>query len=1103
VNGQKDGCDGNEPIELPAHLSQTLENLSRSEGTTPFVAMLAVFKVLLARYYYYVRQEDIVVGLAIANREHAEPQPPTALFVNTVVLRPKLDGNPTFREVVRRVREVTLEAYQAQNLPLESVVEALAPECNLDRIPLYQVIFKLMAQPEPYSTRDLSLAPIEVEDRSAVLDLTMTLLDGRDGVRGYLTYNTNHFKAETVRRIPGHFRTVLEGIIANPEVRISELPLLTRPEREQLIVEWNNNRRAATNICLHELIEAQVERTPDAIALVSESESLTYRELNRRANRLGYRLRELGVRAEVIVGIFAESSIETVVGVVATLKAGGAYLPIDPSYPVGRVAFVLEEAKPSVVLAQRDRIALLPPYDGQTIFLDEDVDPANEANLTSGMQAENLAYVLYTSGSTGQPKGVMITHRGVTNRLLWVQESFNLTSSDCMMLKAPLTFDVSVSELFWPLIAGARVVVARPGLQGDSRRLIDSICKNRVTTLEFVPAMLAVLLNDQEVGHCLSLRRVISGGEALTFDLQERFFAALPHAELYNSYGPTETTIDVTFWKCEPGGYDINPPIGRPIANTKAYILDWATHLVPVGVVGELHIGGAQVASGYLARPELTAKAFVPNPFGEGRLYKTGDLARYREDGAIEFLGRIDQQVKLRGLRIEPGEIEAVLTRHPRVRDCVVVVREEEMEANQRLVAYIVANGVSPDELRRHAQQILPDYMVPSGLVFLDSLPVTAHGKLDRRALPEPIVVDREKRLFPPRDALETQLVAIWEKVLRIQPIGMADNFFQLGGDSLLAVRIFAEIEQKLGKRLPLGTLFQMPTVEKLAQKVREDACPEDWGPLVAIQLQGDRPPFFGIHGSDGNVLFYREFSRLLGKEQPFYGVQAQGLDGKPVARTSVEAMAAYYLEEMRKVQPHGPYLLGGYSFGGLAAYEIARHLRAAGEEVVLLVLFDTHNPTQPTRVRSWTQIVRQAIRRGITAKRILRFLAQCTRGKLGDNLLKWNESFHKLTLGRAATRGRNAAAELLDLRVQMVHERAFLAYRPLPYRGKVALFRTLDQDSAFEYDHDLGWSAVVQGGVEVHYVPGIHTTIFSDENAPNLARKVEECIRSALVKNK
>jgi thioesterase domain-containing protein/acyl carrier protein len=408
--------------------------------------------------------------------------------------------------------------------------------------------------------------------------------------------------------------------------------------------------------------------------------------------------------------------------------------------------------------------------------------------------------------------------------------------------------------------------------------------------------------------------------------------------------------------------------------------------------------------------------------------------------------------------------------------------------------------------LRQRLSEQLPGPMVPSAFVVLESLPLTANGKLDRRVLPEPVAWQGKKETVPPRDALEAELVAIWERALGRQPVGITDNFFELGGHSLMVARIFADVEQSLGKRLPLATIIELPTVQALAPRVRQATRPEDFGPVVAIQSGGGRPPFFGIHGRDGNVLFYRKFSELLSKDQPFYGLQSQGLDGEQIGRTSVEAMGAYYLEGMRKVLPRGPYLLGGYSFGGLVAYEIARQLRAASEEIALLVLFDAANPAKPARVRSWKKIVGDKIwrvlSRGTTPSRVLQFWAQHVGGELGDNLLRWNERFHKLTLSQEATRDRNPAAELRSLHVQMVHERARLAYKPLPYDGKVTLFRTLNRDSAYEVDQDLGWSAVAQGGVEVHFVAGIHDTMFKDANTPYLARKVDECIRSVLAKS-
>ena len=978
--GQLTASGASEPVEL----TQALKNVSKCQGATLFMTMLAAFKILLARY---TGQEDIVVGSPVSNHGSAEAQPLLGLFVNALVLRTKLDGNPTFLEILQRVRSMTQAAYQNQDLPFESIIEALAPERDLSRNPFFQVVFNLKAQPESYSTRNLRWIPIEIEDRSATFDLTLALLDGRDGLRGSLNYNAELFKAESVRRMASHFRTLLQGIAAHPEARISELPLLTRAEREQLTVEWNaTSRDYPTNFCLHQLLEAQVAKTPETVAVVYEGQSFTYRQLNQAADALACRLQALRVGPDALIAILSERSPELVIGMVAVLKAGGAYLPLDPAHPAERLHFILEDAKPAAVLVQeRLKKKLSPDLPGPAICLQERFETTERLAPVS-VSPDNLAYVIYTSGSTGQPKGALIPHRAVCNFLHWIQEAHSLGPGDGVLQKSAYTFDFSIPEFFWPLVTGATLVLARESAHADSDYLMEVIHEQRISTINFVPTTLALFLENPKVVACRSLKRVFCGGEALTTDLVARFFERLPHANLYNGYGPTETTVFATTWRCQSqAGPEQSIPIGHPLANVQVYLLDERMQPVPAGVVGELYIGGRQLARGYLNRPELTAQHFPANPFGPGRLYRTGDLAWYRADGAIEYTGRTDFQVKIRGLRIELLEIEAVLKKHPAVRDCVVVVRQDGMEANKRLLAYVVTSEISPDELRRHAQRTLPGYMVPSALIFLDELPLTANGKLDRSALPEPLPVHGEKGPVPPRTALETQLVAIWEKVLGIQSIGITDNFFELGGDSLQAVRIFAEIEHTFGKRLPLVTLFEMPTIEKVARKIWEETRSEDWGPLVAFRLQGKRPPFFGIHGRDGNVLFYWKFAELLGKEQPFYGLQAQGLDGKPIARTTVEEIAAYYLEEMRKVQPHGPYLLGGYSFGGVAAYEIARKLRAAGDEVDLLVLFDTPNPAKPLLVRSWTKIARDTLRRvlsrGTTPSRILQFLAQHYRG--------------------------------------------------------------------------------------------------------------------------
>jgi amino acid adenylation domain-containing protein len=830
--------------------------------------------------------------------------------------------------------------------------------------------------------------------------------------------------------------------------------------------------------------------------VIYEDQLLTYRQLDQAADALACRLQAIGVGPDTLVALLYERSPELVMGILAVLKAGGAYLLLDPTDPTHRLLLILEDARPFVLLLQDQFRGKLPSdFHVRSVGLHEK-SPALERRVPAEVNLESLAYVIYTSGSAGKPKGVMMTHRAVCNFLQCMQEAYPLCPEDRVMQRLVHTFDFSTQEFFWPLLTGAAVVLARPGVESDPSYLIALINAQHISTIHFVPSALALFLEHPKADSCRSLKRVFCGGETLPANLAARFFAALPDVELYNVYGPTEASI--TIWKCQPGDDQKSSiPIGLPLANVQVYILDSEMKPVPIGVTAELHIGGVQLALGYLGQPELTDEAFVPNPFGEGRLYKTGDLACYREDGAIEFHGRTDHQVKLHGLRIELGEVDAVLRKHPAVRDCVVVVHKE------RLVAYVVATGTSSNDLRQHAQQTLPASMVPSVVVFLDKLPRTSTGKIDRRGLPEPGIDPRENRPAAPQTRLERRLVAIWEKVLSHHPIGIADNFFsELGGNSLQAVQIFSQIDHILRKRLPLATLVEAPTIEKLAQKMSQDRRPENWKPLVAIQLSGAHPPFFGIHGADGNVLFYLRFSQFLGREQPFYGLQSQGLDGSPITRTTVETIAAYYLEEIRNVQAHGPYLLGGYSFGGLVSYEIARELRAAGEEVALLVIFDTSNPANPPRARSWIEVARYRIPRflskGITPEHVFEYLAHRIRGKLGAQLLRWNDRFHSLT-----TREQNEPTKLLDLDIRMAHARASLAYKPRPYPGKITLFRTSDQGIDYETEPDLGWGTVAQGGVQIYDVPGSHTTLFWDDNVVQiLGRKVEECIQSSLAVN-
>ncbi|WP_416212277.1 non-ribosomal peptide synthase/polyketide synthase [Nostoc sp. DedSLP03] len=845
---------------LSAELTQQLTKLSQEQGCTLFMTLLAAYNTLL---YRYTGQEDILVGTPIANRDRTEIEGLIGFFVNTLVMRTDLSLNPTFNELLPRIREMALPAYAHQDLPFEMLVEALQPERDLSHTPLFQVMFVLNnASISEIELTGLSVSSLPIESAIAKFDLTLgmentntsTTLSTSNGLVGWWEYNTDLFDSSTIERMTGHFVTLLEAIVANPQERISQLPMLTASEQQQLLVEWNDTSvDYPIDKCIHQLFEEQVERTLNAVAVVFENQQLTYRELNCRANQLAHYLQSLGVGADVLVGICVERSLEMVVGLLGILKAGAAYVPLDLEYPQDRLSFMLEDAQVSVLLTQQHLVEKLPEHQARIVCLDtywEIILQSNQQNPITGVQASNLAYVIYTSGSTGKPKGAINTHLGICNRLLWMQQAYQLTEIDCVLQKTPFSFDVSVWEFFWPLLTGARLVVAKPGGHKDSGYLVNLILEQQVTTLHFVPSMLQIFLEEQGLKDCSSLKRVICSGEALPKELQERFFASLG-CQLHNLYGPTEAAIDVTFWECQPESNLKTVPIGRPISNTQIYILDQNLQPVPVGVPGELHIGGAGLARGYLNRPELTEQKFIPNPFsgsrGAGeqrsrgarerrrkiaqspasspRLYKTGDLARYLPDGNIEYLGRIDNQVKIRGFRIELGEIEVALSQHQNVQTSVVIVRED-IPGEKRLISYIVLQPEQPPtvrELRSFLKSKLPEYMVPSAFVILESLPLTSNGKIDRRALPapEPSSESREKYVAP-RTPLEEILAQIWVQVLKVELVGTHDNFFTLGGHSLLATQLVSRVRSSLKVELPLRSLFAAPTIAQLAPLIQQ-----------------------------------------------------------------------------------------------------------------------------------------------------------------------------------------------------------------------------------------------------------------------------------------
>ncbi|HEU0084715.1 MAG TPA: amino acid adenylation domain-containing protein, partial [Bradyrhizobium sp.] len=817
------------PFAIDRARTRALMDLARQEGATLFMVLLAAFDVLLSRWS---GQDDVVVGTPIAGRTRAETEGLIGFFVNMLALRAELEGAPSFRTVLRQVKGAALEAYAHQDLPFEKLVEALRPNRDLSREPIFQVVFTLQNTPhQPTRIAGLSIAPFDTGPVPAKFDLELSLSEVDGALAGSLVYATDLFDDTTIARLISHFERLLEGIVADPDRRIAQLPLLREAECRQLIVEFNDTAAPyRQDRCMHELFAAQAASTPDAAAVVFADQELSYGALERRANQLAHHLRELGVGPDVVVGLSLERSPDMVVGLLGILKAGGAYLPLDPSYPTERLAYMLADARVPVLLTQAALVERLPASAATVVRLDADwprIAAGPDTAPVSGADPANLAYVIYTSGSTGRPKGVMIPHRGAMNLAEAQLAHLRLSAADRILQFASISFDAAVWDVLMSWRVGAALVLADAHdlLPGDPLR--ELLVRQHITTVLLPPSALAPL----SAAPLPDLKTLIVGGEACSSAMLRPWLA---NRTVLNAYGPTEASVCTTMFRCGP--QDDGPPIGRPLPNTRIYVLDDRLEPVPVGVAGELFIGGIGLARGYLGRPGLTAERFVPSPFATGeRLYRTGDLARWRPDGTLDYLGRSDHQVKIRGFRIELGEIEAALLAHAGIEQAAVIARED--AAGKRLIAYLAGGAQAPleiGELRRHLQQTLPDYMVPAAFVPLDELPLTPNGKLDRNALPAPEWQTQSDTA--PRTATEQTLAAIWCDVLKRDRVGINDNFFELGGDSLSATRAIARVQQQLDVAVPLKAMFETPTLEELAKRIEVIgwAAMPDTGPLAA-----------------------------------------------------------------------------------------------------------------------------------------------------------------------------------------------------------------------------------------------------------------------------
>ena len=1063
-----------QPVFIKAELGEALKRLGQTQQCTLFMTLLATFSSLLQRYS---GQSDIAVGSPIAGRNHSQIEDLIGFFVNTLVLRIDASGNPSFLELLARVRECALDAYAHQELPFEKLVQELKPKRDPSRNPLVQVMFVLQNTPnEELDLSGMRCSRVQLSTDTAKFDVTLSLSERPDGLRGQLEYATDLFDAATIERLVGHWRVLLEAIVADPGQAISQLPLLTEAERHQLLVEWNDTAvEYPRDRCIHQLFEAQVERSPQATALVYETQQLTYGELNARANRLAHHLRSLGVGPEVLVGVCLERSPELVVGLLAILKAGGAYVPLDPGYPAERLAFMLQDTQAPVLLTEQRSLARLPPYAGHTLCLERDtarIARHPDTNPPTSSTAANLAYVIYTSGSTGKPKGVMVEQRAVV-RLVRNADYVRLGPDDGVAQASNASFDAATFEIWGALLNGARLVVLQKATLMDAQNLAEAIASQRITALFLTTALFNRLAHASPPPFA-ALTHLLFGGERADTGSVLRVLEHGTPRRLIHVYGPTETTTFATWYAVmQASGLRGQVPIGRPISNATAYIVNRGEQPQPIGVVGELLIGGDGVARGYLRRPELTAERFASDPFradSTARLYRTGDFARYRHDGSIEFIGRRDQQVKIRGFRIEPGEVEAVLASHPAVAGCAVVVDEVRC-GEPGLVAYYAATegaNLSKEAARAFLSSKLPGHMVPAVYVALTSLPLTPNGKVDHKRLPKPLGIPEADRVRSqaPGDQLELHLVKLWERMLGVERVGIRDDFFELGGHSLLAAQLFDEIARLFGRRLPLDTLwYKGASIADVARLLREEVQSVTWPILVPIKPAGAKPPLFVVHTIGGNLFHYDHFARALDAQQPVIGLQARGVYGREQPRRRMEDIAADCVHALRGFQAQGPYLIAGYSSAGIVAFEIARQLESAGEKVGLLALIDSFSP-RAKRKRSLAQAA-AGIFRSVQPR-----LAQ---ERAYHAILNWTGLSHWRRLGS----------------IGEAQRWAYWSYRARPYAGVACLFVA---NASLETVHEptLGWEQLVQGGLQVHRLPGGHSSIMKAPLVAELAARLQ-----------
>ena len=1104
---------GTKSIQLSSASQVALQEFAHSHQLHLRTIIHGAWALLLSRYS---GENDVVFGeLRVGEKQssHGSPDPAIDTFVNILPVRVKLPPDQALLPWLQELQTNWIAVQKHAHIPFTMIQSwsEVSPNILFENLVIFEdAELSANLTPPGQTGRELLAQSQYPLTLFAQVESTIDL---------EISYHCGQFDNEAIQRLLGHLQTLLEGLV-DPQQLLSTLPLITAAERHQLLVEWNQTTAGyPQNKCIHQLFEEQVSRTPKAIALVFEEQRITYQDLNQRANRLAHYLQSVGVGPDVLVGICVERSVAMLVGLLGILKAGGAYVPLDPAFPSDRLAYMLSDSQMTVLVAQQALLSILPKHQAQVVCLDTDaaiISQASNQNPSSNVAAEHLAYIIYTSGSTGKPKGVQILQGAATNFLSSMQLQPGLNAQDILLAVTTISFDIAVLELYLPLLIGAQVVLANRSVSTDGIQLAQLLVESQATFMQATPATWQLLLAAGWSGN-LSLK-ILCGGEALSPQLASQLL--LKVSSLWNMYGPTEATVWATVREVKAidllnSFHRSAISVGRPIANTQTYILDSFLQPVPIGVRGELYIGGVQLAKGYLNRPDLTTEKFIPHPFSDqpnARLYRTGDLARYLPTGDIEYISRIDNQVKIRGYRIELGEIEVVLATHPAVRQNAVVVRED-LPGEKRLVAYLVPNeqqNVTVNNLRSFLSEQLPAYMLPSAFVVLAAMPLTPNGKIDRRSLPAP-VIDRSQSataFTEPRNQLEESIAQIWQQVLGIEQISIHDNFFELGGNSLIAVQLLTKLGNISGQNLPLATFLNAQTIEQLAVALNQPENSSASASLVEMQINGSKPPLFCIHPIGGNVLDYFLLSRYLGQDQPTYGLQSLGLNGQQKPLKRVEDMASHYINEIRVVQPNGPYFLAGHSFGATIAFEIAQQLQAQGQQIGMLAFLDGESPSllkvRPSLIKFAATHLNNLWKLEPMEKLIYLKNRNLWRLGIADKLI-----YLKKRLARRQ--------ESSDLREVLIREwsdygeidqslidvldnnlQAMNSYVVKIYSGDATLLRCQIQGMGGSLHPGLGWEQLIAGNLEICAVPGNHSEILKEPLVKDIAEKLTHILQKA-----